>query len=243
MNEVEVVGKALESKVAEKVYDDTASPGFKELGKVGADVVKTARLLLAPLQIAATFQDRFERFLRELNERVPEARRIEVAPEISGPALESMRYLDEKSVLWDLFKEILFKASDQDLVGLVHPSFIQIVKQLTRDEAHILFRLKDTDFKVVDRMDLNRASNRFENLKVESSTIPEGELINPGAVNIYYSHLDSLSLVQWPITKQDPIMAGGTQTGIRRYSTIQLTDFGRLFVSACSRPSDVGTVG
>lgn len=243
MNEIEVAEKILESKVAEKAYDDAASLGFRELGKVGADVVKTARLLLAPLQIAATFQDRFERFLHELNERVPEDRRIEVVPEIAGPALESMRYLDEESALWDMFREILFKASDKNSVGLVHPAFVQIVRQLTRDEAYMLYKLKSTDFNVVDRMDLNRTLGRFENLKIESSTIPQSELLNPGSVNVYYAHLESLSLVQWPVTKQDPIMSGSTQAGIRRYSTIQLTDFGRLFVSACLPQNGIAPIG
>ena len=233
MDEIEVVGKALESNVVEKAYGDVASPAFKELGKVGADVVKTARLLLAPLQIAATFQDRLERFLHQLEERVPEERRIEVMPEVAGPALESMRYLDEEGALWGMFREILFKAADKNFVGLVHPAFVQIIKQLTRDEAYLLYRLNGTAFKVVNRMDLNRPLNRFENLKIESSTIPEGKLLIPSSVNIYYAHLQSLSLVEWPVTKQDSINAGGTQVGIRRYSTIQLTDFGRLFVSAC----------
>jgi hypothetical protein len=243
VNEIEIAGKVLESKVVEKVYDDAASPGFRELGKVGVDVVKTARLILAPLQIAATFQDRFERFLRELNERVPEDRRIEVVPEIAGPALESMRYLNEGSALWDMFREILFKASDKNFTELVHPAFVQIVRQLTRDEAYMLYKLKSTNFQIVDRMDLNRTLNRFDNLKIESSTIPESELLIPSSMNVYYAHLQSLSLVQWPVTKQDPIMMGNTQTGIRRHSTIELTDFGRLFVSACLPPNGIDKIG
>ncbi len=85
-------------------------------------------------------------------------------------------------------------------------------------------------------MDFNKADNKFYNRKIESSTIPENELLNPCSVNIYYSHLESLSLVFWPVTKQDPIMAGGVQKGIRRHSTIQLTEFGRLFVAACLPP-------
>ncbi|HDV4014934.1 TPA: hypothetical protein RH283_004456, partial [Escherichia coli] len=118
MDNGEIVSKVIDSKVVENTYNDALSPGLKELGKVGVDLAKTARLLLAPLQIAATFQDRLERFLREMNERVPESRRIEVAPEISGPAIESMRFLDESNALWGLFKEILFKSADQKYVEL-----------------------------------------------------------------------------------------------------------------------------
>ncbi|GHU11854.1 hypothetical protein FACS1894185_5750 [Betaproteobacteria bacterium] len=242
MNEIEAAGKVLATKVVEKTYDDAVSPGFKELGKVSADLVKTARLILAPLQIAATFQDRFERFLQKQKDRIPEARQIEVVPEVSGPALESMRYLDEESALWGMFEEILLKASDKELVGLVHPAFVQIIKQLTRDEAFILYKLKNSDFNIVDRMDLNNSLNRFENLVVESSTIPNRELLNPDSVNVYYAHLESLSLVTWPITKHDPIIVSNTQTGIRRHSTMQLTDFGRLFVSACIPPSGIESI-
>lgn len=236
MDEIDALGKALDSKLVEKIYDDAVSPGMKELGKVGADLVKTARLLTVPLQIAATFQDRITKLLRQLNERVPEARRIEVSPEISRPAIEAMRYLDETNVLWSLFKEILFKASDEDYVDLVHPAFVHIVKQLTRDEAQLLFLLNKTAFQVVDRIDYDRTSGKLGDRVIESSTIPESDLWNAGAMNIYYSHLDSLSLVEWPITKQDPIMASNIQVGFRRYSTMRLTEFGQLFVKACSPP-------
>ena len=239
MNELEVIGQVLESKVAVKTYDDVASPGFKELGKVGSDLVKTARLFLVPLQIAAVFQDRLERFLRELNERVPEERRIEVPPEISGPAIDSMRFLDENSALWEMFKELLVKSADREAVGFVHPSFVHIVKQLTRDEAFMLFMLKNADFKIVDTMDFNKADNKFYNRKIESSTIPENELLNPCSVNIYSAHLESLSLACWPVIKQDPIMVGAVQVGIRRHSIIQLTEFGQLFVTACLPPSGI----
>lgn len=232
----DIVKATLESKVTEKAYDDVLSPGFKELGKLGQSAAKTARLLLAPLQIAATFQDRFERFLEKLGDRVPEERRLDVPPEIAGPAMEAMRYLDDGTALWGMFSELLMKAADRDFVGLVHPSFAYIVKQLTRDEALLLDKLRTQDFKITDTMSFNRGVNRFENLEIESSTIPKDELLNPDAVGIYYSHLESLSLVRWPVTKQDPIMHGGVQIGIRRCSVIHLTEFGRLFVQACTTP-------
>lgn len=236
MEGTDVVVKALDSKTVEKAYDDALSPGFKELGKVGADLAKTARLLLAPLQVAASFQGRLERFLRELNERVPEERRVEVSAEISGPALDSMRYIDETSALWDLFKEILFKASDKEGAMLVHPSFVHIIKQLTRDEAFILSRLQDGDFKVTDEEDL--ANDKWVNHRVISSTIPKKEFLCPEAWNIYYAHLESLSLISWPVIKQTPIWAHpGKQTGNRRESIVTLTDFGKLFATACTPPN------
>ncbi|MCI0427736.1 MAG: hypothetical protein L0Z46_06960, partial [Nitrospiraceae bacterium] len=63
---------------------------------------------------------------------------------------------------------------------------------------------------------------------------PAADLWQPAQVGLYYSHLSSLSLVEWPVHKQEPILnPEGAQTGVRRQSTMRLTEFGRLFVSAC----------
>lgn len=76
--------------------------------------------------------------------------------------------------------------------------------------------------------------HRFENLKIEESDIPSSELYLPEKVNLYYSHLESLGLVAWPIYKQDPIKDDkGVQIGVRRFSKMHLTGFGSLFVSVC----------
>ncbi|RBO11941.1 Abi-alpha family protein [Pantoea sp. 3_1284] len=232
-------GKSLlDSKVAVSTYEDALSPGMKELSKVGTDLVKTARLIFAPLQIAASFQDRFERFLSEMNERIPDDRRVDIRPEVSSQAIESMKYIEESDTLWDLFKEVLFKSADKKYVHLVHPSFVQIIKQLTRDEAFLLLSLKTDPFRIIDTLDLDFKTNSFSNRKEESSSIPLAELVSPESLGIYYSHLQSLSLVSWPVLDQEPLFQDGRQIGIRRHSEIVLTDFGELFVTACIPPSE-----
>ena len=53
---------------------------------------------------------------------------------------------------------------------------------------------------------------------------------------LYQTHLDSLSLVSWPVLDQQPIFVNGDQTGTRRKSSWVLTDFGKLFVEYCIPP-------
>lgn len=226
--------KVLNSKVTEKLYDDGVSDTAKEISKIGVDLSKTARLLLAPLQLTAAFQDRVEKMIARIRNKVPEERQIEAPVELVGPTLEKMKYLEEESLLWEMFEEILTRSIDSEGIKSIHPSFAHIISQLSRDEALILYKLTEQDFKVVDTMDLNVKENRFENLKIEESQIPTDELFMPDKIHFYHSHLESLNLVQWPIEKQDPIFdENKKQTGVRRYSKIHLTEFGRLFVSAC----------
>ncbi|MGQ2979100.1 MAG: Abi-alpha family protein [Polaromonas sp.] len=226
--------KLLPAKVIERAYDDIASPPAKELGKAAAEIVKTARLLLAPFQLAAAFQDRFERVVEKIRSRVPEERQKPAAGEVIGPALRQMQYLDEENPLWKMFEELITQAVDSETAAKVHPSFAFLIAQMSRDEGLILYRLRNSEFKVVDTLDYVREQNKFVNRRIESSSIPTNDLAYPNQMNLYYSHLESLSLVEWPVEKQDPIMKNGlTQVGVRRYSTMRLTEFGRLFVSVC----------
>jgi hypothetical protein len=226
--------KLLPAKVVEKAYADLASQPAKEVSKIAVDLVKTARLLMAPFQLTAAFQDRFERVVERIRTKVPEDRRQQAPAEIVGPSIQQMQYLEEDNPLWQMFEELLTSAVDSEAVSKVHPSFAHLIAQLSRDEAEVLYRLRSGEFNVTDTLDLNRKENRFENLIVEESSIPTADLWQPAQVGLYYSHLSSLSLVEWPVHKQDPIRNDeGVQTGLRRFSTMRLTEFGRLFVSAC----------
>ncbi|MBI1648975.1 Abi-alpha family protein [Hyphomicrobium sulfonivorans] len=232
--DIDQIGKIIPKETIDKFYADAVSAPAKELGKLGGDVGKTLRLLLAPIQVLGALQDRLEPMLERIRKRVPDERRIEAPPEVVGPALERMRYLPDESELWTMFEEILTKSVDKSEVVQVHPSFPTIISQLSRDEAWMIYRLRDKSFNVVDILDL--VENRFENRKFESSELPIDELQLPSQLDLYYAHLESLSLVIWPVNKQELIMAGEKQTGIRRFSTMMLTDFGRLFASACIPP-------
>lgn len=231
----EDLDKLLPAKVLEKAYDDAASPAAKEVGKVALDLVKTARLLLAPFQLAAAFQDRFARVVERIRTRVPEEKQVAPAGEVVGPAVRHMQYVDEDNPLWKMFEELLTRAVDADSTERVHPSFGHLISQLSRDEAIILYKLRgDRAFSVVDTMDYHKGTNRFFNRKYEHSTLPTADLQYPGQMDTYYSHLESLSLVTWPVERQEPILRNGLeQIGVRRYSTMRLTEFGRMFVSVC----------
>jgi hypothetical protein len=217
-----------------KIYDDALSPTAKEVGKFGADVAKTARLILAPLQVTAAFQDRLASMLERIRNRVPESRQIEAPAEVVGPAIEHMRYVDESSPLWTMYEEVLTKSVDADQATKVHPSFTHLVAQLSRDEAWILYRLRGRGFKVVDHLDYDHIARRFSNRTIEKSELPNNELYLPDKIELYYAHLESLGLVTWPVEREEyPKNTAGHQIGLRRYSTMMLTDFGRLFVAAC----------
>ncbi len=179
MDIFESLGKLVPKNTIDKLYDDALSAPAKEIGKLSTDALKTARLLLAPLQFGAAFQDRLEKICERIGQRIPEERRVQAPLEIVGPTLEKMRYVCEDTLLWDMFEEILTKSIDSEARPSIHPSFGHIVSLLSRDEAWILYRLRERQFKIVDYLDFDREANRFSNRIVEQSDMPSEELFLP----------------------------------------------------------------
>jgi hypothetical protein len=228
------IGEALNTKVAEKAYEDVVSKPAKQVGKLFEDVAKTARLALFPFQLGAAIQDKLDRTSERVINKVPPERRIDPLLQIVGPIYENIKYIDENNILYELFEELLARSIDSERIAEAHPSFIHIISQLSRDEALMLYELKNSEFEVIDTLDLDRENDRFINRKIEKTTIPVDKLLFPNKAEMYYSHSDSLSLAKWPLIREEYLKdEKGIQTGLRRYSKMHLTEFGRFFVNAC----------
>jgi hypothetical protein len=67
----EDLGKLIPKETIDRVYGDALSGAAKELGKLGADAMKTVRLLLVSLQITGALQDRLEGMVERMREACP----------------------------------------------------------------------------------------------------------------------------------------------------------------------------
>lgn len=122
-----------------EIYKDLAQPAVKQVGGALESTAKVARLLLAPIEYLAAQSDRWQRYLERIAKQVPEERRIEAHPQVAGPVLEGLRYVDEHNIIADLFVNLLARAIDHDRVSEAHPAFASIISQLSSDEAQIIF--------------------------------------------------------------------------------------------------------
>ena len=164
---------------------------------------------------------------------MPETRQQNAPPQIVGPILENLKYIPENDELIKLYEELLARSIDKERINEAHSSFVHIISQLSRDEAYLLSELKTKEFEVVDTLDYNETENTFFNRKIEKTSIPKDKLYYKENIELYFTHLDSLCLLNWPVYKQEPIFLNNMQTGVRRFSRIELTDFGKMFIKAC----------
>lgn len=71
---------------------------------------------------------------------VPEANLQTPKASIAGPAFEGLGYSLEEPKLKEMYLELLARASDDRVAATAHPSFVQIIRDLTTEEAIYLPR-------------------------------------------------------------------------------------------------------
>lgn len=85
-------------------------------------------------------------------EAIPPEDRQEPPPLIAGPILEAAKFTGNDPALAEMFAELLAGAMNKKCSDLVHPSYVEIIKNLTSDEAKLFKFMGDNDggYAVID---------------------------------------------------------------------------------------------
>lgn len=215
-----------------EAYKDIFQPSAREIGDILRSTTKVARFIFAPLDYLSAQQDRWQKYLSRVSERVPEKNLVEGRPEIIGPVIEGIRYVDPDSLVGELFTQLLAGSVDKEKQDSMHPAFPKIIQQLSHDEAVILYYLKKQKYIVRQKWDFIK--ERIENMRTDYEEFPIAKLSYPSNIWMYFDHLNSLTIAgTWKTRNDEPVVSGGTQIGGIIHSERRLSDFGVLFAKAC----------
>ncbi|MNU18781.1 hypothetical protein D3C71_69880 [compost metagenome] len=218
----------------DKIYDDALSPAMKQIGKALENLAKSSRFILAPIDYIAHQHDRWERYLQKVTDKVKNEDLIEGHPQIVIPTLEGLNLNYENTLLTELFINLLANSIDRTKQDLAHPAFPNIIKQLSHDEAVILFLLKKRSYKFNLRSDLNVEGTMVINEVTTLEEFPLDTLQFPEHLPIYMNHLDSLNIAGAFVNNKEYIYDKNNKpTGINSYNERRIIDFGELFVTSC----------
>ena len=76
--------------------------------------------------------------MRERIKTIPEEKLCEPEPYAAIPAIQQLSYCENSEILRDLYANLLASSMNIDTKWSVHPSFVDIIKQLNPDEAKLL---------------------------------------------------------------------------------------------------------
>lgn len=128
-----------------EIYGDLAKPGVAQVGIALATVIGLLNTCLSPIKFLnekteLNRQTNLKQLAKRFSE-IPPEEIVEAPPEIAVPIAEKLGYVSNEQ-LRDLYIELLAKASTRDLNECAHPSFVNIINNLSPDEATLLNQLE-----------------------------------------------------------------------------------------------------
>jgi hypothetical protein len=257
--------KALGVLVPE-IYHDLLQPAAQEMGQKFIIVAKSVGVALAPLEASVWGYERIKEYLSakvaaKLADKPPEE--IKSPPTIiAGPVVMGMVFAAQEPHLREMYANLLANAMHAPVSSRVHPSFVQIIQQLSPAEAQILNGVA-ADFKgghvlfredVATLEDSNASAfavfagsgfSQSENVGVSgawSDLCTKYEAPQSPLTNAFYRNFIRLGILDERIESTGGGVAIGQrflqweQQPARKLSRkIVLTDFGDLFLDVCVR--------
>jgi hypothetical protein len=245
------------------VYQDALQPAVKEIGAGLQTVAKTVHIVLAPVAALVWGYDQLKEFVStkvvEKLKNVPPDRIRTPEPNVVGPALQALRFTGHQETLRELYANLLATALDADTAQLAHPAFVDMIRNMSPDEARIMqlfasgeprpvidvrVHLKDQEgYQVIMRSysDIGpRSGCSFPNLTPTylDNLGRLGLIESPGALGLGSPYLTGANVYE-PLEQapeiaaiNDTVVAEGHRLQFGR-TFVRLTDLGRQFCNAC----------
>lgn len=244
--------------VLEKVYDDVAHPTAKSVGNTISLIPRTVGVWLGKWEKWIINGEesirRTGEAVQEKVKKIPEEKLTEPEPYVAIPAIQQLSYCYDSEELREMYANLLVSSMNQDTKSKVHPSFIDIVKQLTPDEAKLLKVIKDTSayLPLIDLQINYGKGNGHIAILQNFTNLCDGVCENPKNVCEYIENLDRLKLIcvledihlmnkeryreleDAPLVsalKLVPLQEG--QTFTIKEKSFYVTSFGKAFIKVC----------
>ena len=135
----EGIGKVI--KTVPDVYDDALKPTIQESGKILALIPRAINAALVPLRRWIANQEynlaETEKLLAKKLEHIGEDKIITPEPYVAIPAIQAISYSMNSNELRNLYANLIAKSMNIDTKDMVHPSFVEIIKQLSPYDSEI----------------------------------------------------------------------------------------------------------
>jgi len=241
------------------IYQDAVQPVAKEAGKALQTVGTAVNAALLPIKGLVWGIEKIEEFVQtkvtEKLKSIPPENIQTPDPSVAGPALESLRYTGHKESLSEMYANLLASSMDSQTAENAHPGFVEIIRNMSSDEAKIMSYLINTDmYPVIDiEKVLNDGGGTIKTHELISGIGHDAACEHRNLTSSYLVNLERLGLIEIPrtgyiteekgyerIINDAPVKAVMDQLNtsdeykgniVKHY--IRLTPLGRLFGKAC----------
>lgn len=187
-----------------EVYKDALSPTIKPIGEILGFLPRTVKLALSGWEKWLINGEETIRLtaesVKEKVKAIPEDKLVEPEPYVAIPAMQQLSYCANNEDLRELYANLLVSSMNADKKWQVHPSFVDIIKQLTPDEAKLLKILLPTTLQSYPLIDIRLENTQGEGHVLYSNFTTTGlnVLDIPTNIGLYIDNFLRLKIIEMP---------------------------------------------
>lgn len=192
------VGKAIET--VPDLYDDALKPATQESGKTLALIPRAINAALVPLRQWIAEREyklaETEKLLAKKLEHVSEEKIVTPEAYVAVPAIQAISYSMDSKELRNLYANLLAKAMNSDTKNMVHPSFVEMIKQMSPTDALIFSYIITAPTRPLITIKIVSPDNGGERIFVENCSWIN--TISLAKCRTSFDNLSRLGLIQIP---------------------------------------------
>ena len=187
-------------EIAKDAYDDVGKPVMKPTGELVGLIPRAIKAALSPLEkwvlqkeynVAET-----KKLLEEKLQNTPPELIQSPEPHIAVPAMQYISYCMDNEELREMYANLLANSMNKVVKDGVHPGFVEIIKQLSPDEARILKYM--STHKIIPTITLRYLHNGGGGIDIIKDFSNVGEITEcekPQDIAKYFDNLVRLGLI------------------------------------------------
>lgn len=256
---INLVEESLIKKLTPTFLDKALAPPAQEIGNVLGNIF---HLIFSPVyyptqkyRIKQTANlKKFEEDIQKELEKIPEENLIEPPLNIVGPALEASKFHIEEEEVRRMFAKLIASSMDKDNSSSIHPSFVEIIKQMSSLDAINLKIIKSAEILPIARYTIKYKENSGKHVSSEHNFLSNPDcqdmnLIRTSITNLSRLGLISIDYIKWlsdeqryDIFKQSPLFIAllnlkysGDYSDVEiEKGIVSCTPLGKQFVQNCT---------
>lgn len=202
---METAGKILDEvkEIAVEVYKDAAQPIVKPIGEILGFLPRTIKMTLSGWEKWLINGEESLRLTaeatREKLKAIPEEKLVEPEPYVTIPVIQQISYCQNSNELRELYANLITASMNTDTKWKVHPSYVDIIKQLNPDEARYVKNLSPTVWVSYPVVDVNVTKNGHSGYNTIITNFTNHNisiLERPENISSYIDNLSRLNLIE-----------------------------------------------
>lgn len=185
-------------KTAPTLYEDALQPTVQEVGKFAARIPRAINAAFSGLDKWILNReytiDETKKLLTKKLENVDPEKIITPEPYVAIPAIQAISYSMDSEKLQNLYANLLAKAMNIDTKDFVHPAFVEIIKQLSPIDVHVLEEISSKGFIQVVNIYCAKYLNKNVNQRIQLMENPIEKRGFEGLTHIVDFHPDIVKI-------------------------------------------------